>query len=400
MGIPSFSSRFFRLSFTVLFLLFAFVVSGQQKDTLNTGQPNDSVKTSQSDTLNKGGSSEHENLIRGERLFYGLVYLENKGMNCSSCHSTMSPAAYDTINWSPDALEISQKYLSLTEEDLSRTLLNPSGKILALAHKGFKLTPEEIGLIKGYMDTIPQTGLREPKPDATKFILSIIAALLFIASFIDIIFTKRLKHQWINKVIIPVTFSFLTWVLVVGAIGLGRTPGYSPDQPVKFSHLIHAGQNQTECIYCHSYAPHSKSAGIPSVNVCMNCHLLVRQGTRSGGFEIAKVTSAYENRQPIRWIRVHNLPDHVYYNHAQHVSAGGLDCKVCHGNVPGMDRIVQVSDLSMGWCIKCHRSKAVKFGTNEFYSQYTGMSERFKKGELDSVLVSTQGGTDCMRCHY
>lgn len=416
MGIPSLSSRFFKVSFFALFLVSFIDVSGQLQDSLRSvrGQLKDSLDTVQSqakdslnmirgqsqDTVNAGQENEHEKLVRGQRLFYGLVYLENKGMNCSVCHSTESPASYDTINWSPDALDISRKYLSLTEADLSRVLLNPSGKIMATAHKGFKLSPEEISLIKGYMNTIPETGLRKPKPDATKFILSIIAAILFVASFIDIIFTKRLKNQWINKAIIPITGVYLTWVLVVGAIGLGRTPGYSPDQPVKFSHFIHAGQNQTECIYCHSYAPYSKSSGIPSDNVCMNCHLLVRQGTRSGGFEIAKVTSAYENKQPIRWVKVHNLPDHVYFNHSQHVSAGGLDCKVCHGNVPEMDRIVQVSDLSMGWCINCHRSKAVKFNSNKFYSQYTGKAERLRTGELDSVLVSTQGGTDCMRCHY
>jgi hypothetical protein len=132
----------------------------------------------------------------------------------------------------------------------------------------------------------------------------------------------------------------------------------------------------------------------------MNCHLIVRTGTRSGAFEIAKVVSASENREPIRWIRVHNLPDHVYFNHSQHVTAGKIDCRVCHGKVEEMDRIEQVSDLSMGWCINCHRSRAVQFGKNEFYSQYTGMTERFKSGELDSVLVSTQGGTDCMKCHY
>jgi mono/diheme cytochrome c family protein len=369
--------------FALLLFLSISISSAQDKDTTNVKE-----------------SSDHENLVRGERLFYGLVYLDNKTMNCASCHSTQNAAAYDSINWNPDALDISNKYISKTPDDLGRALLSPSGKKMVAAHKGFKLSPDEIKLIKGYMDTIPEKGLSKPKPIATKLILSIIAALLFLASLTDIIFTKRLKRQWINKAVIPITFVFITYVLVVGAIGLGRTPGYSPDQPVKFSHKIHAGQNATACIYCHSYAPYSKISGIPSGNVCMNCHLLVRQGTRSGAFEIAKVVNAFDNKEPVKWIQVHNLPDHVYFNHSQHVTAGKIDCRECHGKVEEMDRIVQVSDLSMGWCVNCHRSRAVQFSRNEFYRQYTGIEERLKKGELDSVLVSTEGGTDCMKCHY
>lgn len=371
-------------SFFALYLFLSISLSSaQDKDTTNVKEP-----------------SGHENLVRGKRLFYGLVYLDNKTMNCASCHSTQNAAAYDSVNWNPDALDISKKYISKTPEDLGRALLSPSGKKMAASHNGFKLSPDEIKLIKGYMDTIPATGLSKPKPIATKLILSIIATLLFLASLTDIVFTKRLKRQWINKAVIPGTFVFITYVLVVGAIGLGRTPGYSPDQPVKFSHKIHAGQNATACIYCHSYAPYSKISGIPPGNVCMNCHLLVRQGTRSGAFEIAKVVSAYDNREPVRWIQVHNLPDHVYFNHSQHVTAGKIDCRECHGKVEEMDRIEQVSDLSMGWCVNCHRSRAVQFSKNEFYTQYTGLKERFKKGELDSVLVSAEGGTDCMKCHY
>jgi hypothetical protein len=132
----------------------------------------------------------------------------------------------------------------------------------------------------------------------------------------------------------------------------------------------------------------------------MNCHLIVRTGKRSGTFEIAKVTDSYEKKIPIRWIRVHNLPDHVYYNHSQHVSAGSINCVFCHGNVAAMDRIVQVSDLSMGWCVNCHRSHKVNFEGNNFYSQYTQLSQRMAEGNIDSVLVSQEGGTDCMRCHY
>ena len=126
------------------------------------------------------------------------------------------------------------------------------------------------------------------------------------------------------------TAVFITRSLVIDALAIGHSSGYAPDQPVKFSHEVHAGQNGTDCIYCHSYAPYSKSAGIPPENVCMNCHLLVRNGTRSGTFEIAKVIRAYEEMKPIEWIKVYNLPDHVFFSHAQHVSAGGISCQECH----------------------------------------------------------------------
>ncbi len=149
-------------------------------------------------------------------------------------------------------------------------------------------------------------------------------------------------------------------------------------QPVKFSHKVHAGQNKTDCIYCHSFAGSSKTAGIPPENVCMNCHLMVRNGTRSGAAEIAKVISAYEKAQPISWIKVHNLPDHVFFSHAQHVTAGNVECQECHGKVEEMDVIRQVSDLSMGWCINCHRTKKINFQNNKFYSDYTGLSDKIK----------------------
>jgi hypothetical protein len=169
---------------------------------------------------------------------------------------------------------------------------------------------------------------------------------------------------------------------------------------VKFSHAVHAGQNRIDCIYCHSTAHFSKNAGIPPENVCMNCHLILRTGKRSGAFEIAKVTSAYQNVTPVKWIKVHNLPDYVFFSHAQHVGAGNVGCRECHGAVEKMDVIKQVSDLSMGWCINCHRSRKFNFQQNKFYSQYKDLSEKLKKGSVDSVTMSLLGGIECMKCHY
>ena len=337
-----------------------------------------------------------EELVRGERLFFGLAYLENKSVNCASCHNVRES---DTLNWNPDAIEISKKYQSKSAGDLNAVLLKPAGKKLAEVHREFKLSPEDVIMIKGYMDRLADTGLKKNKPVITNLLLFIIASFLFLFSMTDLIISKIVKRSWINYVILLSTSIFITYTLVVDGIALGRSPGYSPLQPVKFSHAVHAGQNKTDCIYCHSSAKTSKSAGIPPENVCMNCHIVVRNGTRSGVSEISKVISAYENMKPIEWIKVHNLPDHVFFSHAQHVSAGGVTCQECHGKVEEMDVIRQEKDLSMGWCINCHRTKNINF-QNKFYTEYKDLGDKFHKGEIDTVTVDMVGGIECMKCHY
>lgn len=360
--------------------------------------PSFSAFSQQNDTtLNRELS--HEDLVRGERLFHGLVYRDSPQMKCSGCHSTFTAIHFDTVNWNPDALDISLKYIERSAEDLSRVLLKPTGEKMSQVHANFTLTPEEIMLIKGFMDRFPEAGLKDKKPVITNLLLFIIAVAVFLFALTDLVITKKLKSP-VNLALLSVTTIYITYVLVVNAIAVGRSKGYSPDQPVKFSHAVHAGQNKTDCLYCHNYAPLTKVAGIPSGNVCMNCHLIVRNGKRSGMFEIAKVINAFETARPIEWIQVHNLPDHTYFNHAQHVNAGRIQCQECHGPVQEMDRIVQLTDLSMGWCLDCHRSRKVNFEGNAFYAEYELLKEQFERGEIDSVLVSRQGGTECMRCHY
>jgi hypothetical protein len=346
--------------------------------------------------FNKDRTLKAEELIRGERLFFGLVYLENKSVNCASCHNVRES---DTLNWNPDANEISKKYQSKSAGDLNSVLLKPVGKKLAEVHKEIKISPEDVVMIKGYMDRLADTGLIPNKPVITNLLLFIIASFLFLFSMTDLIISKIVKRSWINYVILLSTGIFITYTLFVDGIALGRSPGYSPLQPVKFSHAVHAGQNKTDCIYCHSSAKTSKSAGIPPENICMNCHMVVRNGTRSGVNEISKVISAYENMKPIEWIKVHNLPDHVFFSHAQHVSAGGVACQECHGKVEEMDLIRQEKDLSMGWCINCHRTKNINF-QNKFYTEYKDLGDKFHKGEIDTVTVSMVGGIECMKCHY
>ena len=193
-------------------------------------------------------------MIRGERLFYGLVYRENGHMNCAGCHNTRYS---DTLNWNPDAIEISQKYLGKSVNDLKKVLLNPAGEKMAQVHGGFILTPEDIGEIKVYMDKLSAKGLMASKPVITNRLLFILASLLFLFSIIDLLITKGIKMQWINIVLLFGSIIYLSYALAVDAIAVGHSPQYQPDQPVKFSHKVHAGQNGTDCIYCHSSAPYS-----------------------------------------------------------------------------------------------------------------------------------------------
>ena len=338
-----------------------------------------------------------EELTRGERLFYGLVYQNTKALSCASCHNT---GFTDELNWNPDAVEISRKYLSRSTADLSRVLLKPAGEKMAEVHQDYKFSPEEIVLIKAYMDKLAEIGLKQSKPVVTNMFLFIIASLLLLISTTDLIISKKIKRRWIHLIVIIATGIFITNSLVVGAISVGHSTDYEPDQPIKFSHEVHAGQNGTDCIYCHSFAHQSKSAGFPPENVCMNCHLLIRNGNRSGMFEIAKVVSNYEEMKPVEWIKVYNLPDHVFFSHAQHVEAAGLKCQECHGQVEEKDRIGLNQKLTMGWCIDCHRTKIVNFSDNRFYSDYKGLAEKIRNGEADSITVERIGGTECMKCHY
>ncbi len=350
---------------------------------------------SESDTAKSEPS--REDLIRGERLFYGLVYGSEKSVNCSGCHN----ADYiDSINWNPDAFDISHKYKDKSVKELSSALLRPRSAKMMEVHKGFDLNETDIRQIKAFMDELSTKGLKPQKSTVTNRFFFIVIALLFLFALADLTVIKKFRHKWVLVVILLGGLVYMTDALVKDALAIGRSKNYSPDQPIKFSHKVHAGQNGTNCLYCHSGAETSKSAGIPPTSVCMNCHLIVRNGTRTGAFEIAKIVKAYDSAAPVNWVRIHSLPDHVYFNHSQHVSVAKLACQECHGQVQEMDRIQQVGDLSMGWCINCHRTKKVDFHDNKFYQTYRDKAEKMSKGQIDGVTVEMVGGTECMKCHY
>ena len=223
---------------------------------------------------------------------------------------------------------------------------------------------------------------------------------------------------------------------VSSAIELGRMKDYQPEQPIYYSHKVHAGTNQISCLYCHGSAQDGKHSGIPSVNVCMNCHMAIKEykgdpivkedgKTLDANAEIQKLysyagwnseTKQYnpdnnndgvpDGAHAIPWVKIHNLPDHVYFNHSQHVKVGKQNCQTCHGNIQEMPEVKQFSDLSMGWCINCHRESKVDFYNketkegNKFYSIYEKFHTDIKNHKLDSVTVEKIGGTECQKCHY
>jgi len=228
----------------------------------------------------------------------------------------------------------------------------------------------------------------------------IIMLVLFGISLFDLVVFKIVKAKWVHYIIMLTSVAIVAEITFVEATSLGRQQYYQPDQPVWFSHKVHAGQNQIDCKYCHFTADNSMHAGIPPVETCLNCHNQVKEGKKTGTVEIDKIHAAFENNEPIEWIKVYNLPDHVYFNHAQHVNVGKLDCARCHGDVEKMDEIIQIPDLSMGWCIECHRTESVQFATNKFYEQYKELHSKFKEGEMPNVTVQNIGGDECAKCHY
>ena len=190
---------------------------------------------------------------------------------------------------------------------------------------------------------------------------------------------------------------------------IGVAQNYQPEQPIAFSHKIHAGEQGIDCNYCHHTARDSKHAGIPSLNVCMNCHTYINEGTQTGKTEIYKIYEAIGfdpttrtyipdfEEKPVEWVRIHNLPDLAYFNHSQHVNVAGVECQTCHGPVEEMDELYQYSKLTMGWCINCHLE--TELDTENPY--YHDLHEKWiDKYHGEEITVDMIGGRECAKCHY
>ncbi|MDO5972459.1 cytochrome c3 family protein [Flavivirga aquimarina] len=226
-----------------------------------------------------------------------------------------------------------------------------------------------------------------------------------------------------NQFLMLVTAIFFLLASAYFAFGyfmqIGIDQGYEPVQPIHFSHKIHAGDNGIDCKYCHSSARVSKTSGIPSLNVCMNCHKSIyevapetlAEGKAIGvnyNDEIQELYTAAGwddaeqkytgNSQPVKWVRIHNLPDFVYFNHSQHVSVAGVECQTCHGPVEEMEVMYQHAPLTMGWCIECHRTTNVNVKDNAYYTKIH--EELSKKYGVEELTAAQMGGLECGKCHY
>jgi len=199
--------------------------------------------------------------------------------------------------------------------------------------------------------------------------------------------------------------------LYVNLMAVNVDTGYQPAQPIKFSHELHAGQNEIDCNYCHSGARKSKHSNIPSANVCMNCHMYINEGPKYGTEEISKIYQAVGwdadkgqyiegyKQKPIKWVRIHKLPDLAYFNHSQHVTAGNIECQTCHGPIEEMEEVYQYSPLTMGWCIDCHRETKVQVESNDYYEEmHAKLKEKY--GADADITVEMIGGLECGKCHY
>ncbi|MDX2250554.1 MAG: c-type cytochrome [Bacteroidia bacterium] len=356
--------------------------------------------------------------------------------NCSACHRVNAKLIGPQLSGVATKYASDKEWLYKWVQNSPALIQSGDAKAVALWEQYGKaamnpfpqLTPAEIDNILAYADNAvaPPLPLRDPRtPEAPVLptgiyyaVLALIGLLVVIALLLVVItatlvtavqskeqqepFTlsgvwNRTKLILQNKFVIAVITTFVlvggTTKAIIEARTIGLHQGYMPEQPIKFSHKLHAGTNQIACEYCHSGVTKSKNAWIPSVNVCMNCHTYINQGPSYGTEEIAKIYEAAgfdpENQtyskepKAVEWVRIHNLPDHAYFNHAQHVVVGGVACQTCHGPIEEMEVVYQYTNLGMGWCVNCHRETKVKV-----------------LGEETDFTVEDMGGLDCARCHY
>lgn len=239
---------------------------------------------------------------------------------------------------------------------------------------------------------------------------------------------KKPKRKPLWKQITDNQFIMVVFTIFVFLLGsywvyyylmqIGVDQGYEPVQPIHFSHRIHAGENDIDCQYCHATSRVSKTSGVPSTNTCMNCHQAIDEvdeetatDEHSKDFYDKEIGKLYDaagwdpdqhkytgETEPIKWVRIHNLPDFAYYNHSQHVEVAQVDCQKCHGEVEDMEVMHQNEKLTMGWCIECHEDTDVKLEDNKYYEKIH--DQLSKKYGIDKLTEAQMGGKECGRCHY
>jgi uncharacterized membrane protein len=333
----------------------------------------------------------------GERIFHGLISTNDNVPSCISCHAKFTG---DEINWNPSFSEIATIADTLSPGEFKALVNSPAEGFITKVHQGYNLSDENLASLQYYLKTFDKAELETPPKSYPKLIWFLVVGALMALALVDLFFTHFVHYKVIHILVLMVGVSVHLKMAYTEGAGLGRSQGYSPDQPIKFSHQVHAGDNKIDCKYCHFNAEQGKSAGIPGPGLCMNCHMIVREGTRSGKTEIAKLVKHFEQGKDIEWIRIHNLPDHVYFNHSQHVQAGQLDCAECHGKVEEMHILKQENDLSMKWCLDCHKKTNVQFINNDYYAIYKDYHKGLAEGIQDSIKAVDIGANDCMKCHH
>ena len=378
------------------------------------------------------GAASPEVIAQGENLFK---------QNCAQCHAVhkkvVGPALEGAeARWGSRAaitnfIKYPQKVIDGGDQYAQK--LYAEYQQYMPNHDFFK--DEEIASILDYIKTVPVPsavagtdtgggGGVEGSAANSGLLLGIIVgliALLLVVALVLVVLTSVLSgylqkeklEEDENQVVTQRIFDFKAFFTSPGFIGvvlfvlvavgakelfaglwtIGVQQGYAPTQPIAFSHKLHAGFYEIDCKFCHSGVEKGKSAVIPSANVCMNCHGELRRGSP----EIQKIYNALEKNEPIQWVRVHNLPDLSYFNHSQHVKVGGIECQTCHGQIQEMEVVQQVSLLTMGWCINCHREWDVNSQGNEYYDKLIKLHDSKTK---EPLKVEDIGGLECSKCHY
>ena len=330
----------------------------------------------------------------GEKNFSGILNAEGK--SCVACHYFNEP---DTINWNPSAMDLSGRVGIYKAEGIGIYFEATEGDVMKKAHAEIEISEKEESEIIAYLDHLKISPYIPSSPVRWKLIL-------FIGMFVFLILLRIEKNRLgeipkiVRRIVVPAAWVVILGIIVQDALGFNLSKNYAPVQPIKFSHAIHATDNQIDCNYCHPGVLKGKNAGVPPVSLCMNCHKHVQEGTRTGKFEIRKVLQAVEDSIPIRWIRIHSLPDFTYFNHMQHVTIGEVECITCHGDVENMHIVEQTENLSMGWCIKCHEETKVDFSNEYYKTYYSALNDSLVTGRIDSIMVSDINGRECSVCHY
>ncbi|MEO9966369.1 MAG: c-type cytochrome [Reichenbachiella sp.] len=370
----------------------------------------------------------------GEKLFKA---------NCTVCHAVndkvIGPALRDVhkrrnLAWIQAFVKNSQKVIKSGDE-YAVNLYNEYNKTEMTAFDDF--SNEEISAIVGYLKVESgkeivvateevttndggEAAVQEPSQFVNTVMIVLLIVLVLILAVLAMIITMLKKYltqkddlSEEDREIAEQTFdmgalvksnaflglvAFIVTAIILksaidGIFTIGVQQGYQPDQPIAFSHKIHAGDYKIDCNYCHTGVRKSKNANIPSPNICMNCHSSIKTESE----EIKKIYAAIEKNEPIEWVRIHNLPDLAYFNHSQHVQVGKIECQTCHGPIEEMEKVSQYAPLTMGWCINCHRETDVNAKGNDYYNNLVEMHNAHSD---EPMKVEDIGGLECSKCHY